>query len=965
MKKLIALVVVGCGCVAYAADYYWTGEHDADPSITVKTNQFTTASNWALANGSVATAYPKAGDTCIFTNDTNITVARSADLKCLHYRFEGKNVNFNRHWPKTDASNKRFTLSGGGSMVVASAATHYFNYSVDLYTANFGGSDKTFTVDAVKGVDLQWATYGTVNLQSPATLIKRGTGKLTISGKFAWSGGAVQLEEGTFYVNNASGHTYANNTLEVVGTAAKTLYLYGSAGAMNLAHYVESPEAEGTLTLYHYGNTQTFTFNGAYDTRFSGKIVQDGGSQCYYVAWNPGADNTLSIVRQVYTSSTVGFKVLSGTMRFAEGAGAKSVNSISVSAGAKLLIDSDASRDFAGTPITLADATAGVEVNGGLSRVSVKSVTVGGVAVPPGIYAAGDRPWLTGDGFLTVGTPVEPETTEATWVGGGASDSVLDPVNWGADELPDLTNGSLVATFAAGSRATVPADRSIRVKGLVFAAPSGFTLTGEAGAEVRVGSAGIATAGPNGAAYTNACPTFVYCSQPWSFASTNTYVIAKTGVVRSFHVDTVSATNNFYVYASSPDFCNLKFNGNIYVHADWALGGNDVTTRAMVDSKYVCLYGHSFSNKFYTTASRTVVTDGVLFNIQSGDNHFYGLVRLSGANMSLFQVADTSAGAAATLTFHGGLIEEGTNASAEMGPRLKCTVNIDDVPMQITKYFMGHFWNGVHYPSALNLNVASNVTTRGIMGNANGAKLNTTVPYALFATDADASGVGFHGSGTWDLCGCDQGVNILWSGSSSSVVKSTAAATVHVRDDRLNKVYQHPTAVDADPAITTCKVQVDRMKYQGGVSLSKEGVLDRWLINKSTSTGMVSVAAGRLIFAVASDESVTITDPGDTKGTLSYSFTPSTGSWPNAAAVAVSGTGILDLRHAKPFPKTATLSVEGDETDRIVIPAGVTVKCASLTVNGVPQAKGALTSGVVTGGGVLQVGPPGLYLFIR
>ena len=409
----------------------------------------------------------------------------------------------------------------------------------------------------------------------------------------------------------------------------------------------------------------------------------------------------------------------------------------------------------------------------------------------------------------------------------------------------------------------------------------------------------------------------------------------------------------------------MKFNGNVYVHADWALGGGDVTARAMAEDKCVCLYGHSFSNKFYTTADKSTTTGGVLFDLQSGDNHFYGLVRLSSANKALFPVENNAAGAAATLNFHGGLVADGVNAGTVVGPRLKCTVNVDDVPMQITKYFMGHSYAGSHYPSTLNLNVASNVTTRGIMGNANGAKLNTTVPYALFATDTDASGVGFHGSGTWDLCGCDQGVNILWSGSASSVVKSTAAATVHVRDDRLNKVYQHPTAVDADPAITTCKVQVDRMKYQGGVSLSKEGVLDRWMINESTSTGMVSVAAGRLIFAVASDESVTITDPGDTKGKLSYTFTPSTGSWPNAAAVAVSGTGILDLRHAKPFPKTATLSVDGDETGRIVIPAGVTVKCASLTVNGVPQAKGALTSGVVTGGGVLQVGPPGLYLFIR
>ena len=94
-----------------------------------------------------------------------------------------------------------------------------------------------------------------------------------------------------------------------------------------------------------------------------------------------------------------------------------------------------------------------------------------------------------------------------------------------------------------------------------------------------------------------------------------------------------------------------------------------------------------------------------------------------------------------------------------------------------------------------------------------------------------------------------------------------------------------------------------------------------------------------------------------------YTFKPMIGSWAGKA-VNLSGTGVLELHHAKALPKDVALTVTGGETARLAIPAGVTLRCKTLTVNGQPV-EGVISSGLVTGGGVLRAGRAGFTIIVQ
>ena len=140
-------------------------------------------------------------------------------------------------------------------------------------------------------------------------------------------------------------------------------------------------------------------------------------------------------------------------------------------------------------------------------------------------------------------------------------------------------------------------------------------------------------------------------------------------------------------------------------------------------------------------------------------------------------------------------------------------------------------------------------------------------------------------------------------------------------------------------SLTTSKVQTNKVVFAGNVNFSKEGVLDHWMEGISTSTGGISVSNGRLIFT--------------------------TGSWRNASGVNVSGDGVIEIHNGNAFRKDTPFVITGESTDgKIVIPSGVSVKVASLTVNG-RQINGVVESGLVTGGGRLIAGKGGFCIIFR
>ena len=104
-------------------------------------------------------------------------------------------------------------------------------------------------------------------------------------------------------------------------------------------------------------------------------------------------------------------------------------------------------------------------------------------AVTPTI--AGDEPIAVSDVVPITGLKT------ATWDGGATDLNMTSAANWAADETPNLSDGTLVATFAAtGEKAVVDTDANLA--GVVLDAATDFTLEAASGKSLTLGAAGIA-----------------------------------------------------------------------------------------------------------------------------------------------------------------------------------------------------------------------------------------------------------------------------------------------------------------------------------------------------------------------------------------------------------------------------------------------------------------------------------------
>lgn len=517
----------------------------------------------------------------------------------------------------------------------------------------------------------------------------------------------------------------------------------------------------------------------------------------------------------------------------------------------------------------------------------------------------------------------------ARWTGGGATPSIDDAGNWGGT-LPEFGDGSLVATFPADAVATVPASGTWCFKGIV--AEGALSLSG---GQLQLGSAGLVTSGA-GVAVTVDCPIALAGSSNWTIASGDTVDLTASAVISSIWPECVyttqtltqSGAGRLNVRSSNPGLCNVDFSGPIYVYADDALGGPKVWAEAKARTSVNC-YGNVFANNFRTDVSSSG-TDGVLLHIREGDNVFNGKVSCTSAN-AVWWHFDNAASGKATVTFNGGYTCTGSNNGTAFSPIHNGTVTVSNTPLDATKMYIGYvgyYWN------TLNLNVASNRTTRGIHLTGDGSVLNTNVKDALYATDDGQSGVTLNANCTWNLA-ADQGVNVFLGAYASAKVNSETGATLHLRDDRPNTVKPGETASIAATyyaTLTGSRPQTNKVAFVGNVNFSKEGVLDHFMEGASTSSGSVTVKRGLLDFT--------------------------TGSWTNATTVTIADGGRLGLTNPNGvFGKDVNFVVEGDSTDgSLVIPSGINVKCATLTVNGTTRRGGVLRDGVVTGGGTLQIG---------
>ena len=922
--------------------YCWAGETAAS---------FAAVENWRYANGTTAVVTPAKGDSIVFTNASDITVNKGCVGHVSDWNFLGKGVAFN---PDTD----RFYFYAGGVMNALGSGTVSMKHTFELQNKVAGQFDvgDRFTFNIGPDMTVVQGGTGTVNLNSPATMVKTGAG--TFAGSFnASCSGTLVVQEGICQISGGNNEISLGGLL-FEGPTAKTVRI--DAHPQKISKYSEDSDAEGTCLISYYGIERTLTLACTEDTRMTADLYAESDNGILNVKWAPtDTTATLTYAKRVLNQGRTKFIVSAGTLKFAEGGGVKKLNGLSVSAGATLEVAADASPDFADVPVTLAEG-ATLKLDGPTTRlVRLSSLSVAGTAIPDGNYTKADYPaWLEGDVVLVVG---EGAATEATWTGNGGDDTSIDnPANWGeagATALPDLTRGTLVATLPAGANLSVPEGKAFALRGLVLQTSSGAgCMIGGAGS-LGLGSGGLAITG--GGTVTIDSTVELLLDQTWelgSEASARLVLETNAGIVGHGHVWNVRTSfADFkgeggvcvHIKCANPRLDDSSFNCGVRVSADGALGGPNAKVKIAAGGTRprtaLQMSACTLTNGKVTISSlgsagnyRSITTD-------SGACAIEGDCVVDAANYNYFNIGD------------GAPLAIGGTCSSSLGVNLvRMEVPVfDGYDLTLAKAAsLGKF--NLEKNGVIRFAAASNVIRCGVFLSKANAKIVTSADEAFrFGTGlSDIAGVGFGtGGGTWDLSGTHQSLQML-AGVGRGVITSEDAATLVLN---ASKDYEsdHGTKAEAAPtfnlkisddAKTFSYVDeevaqlTDYVSFQGQVSFEKKGPKAHYLGGVSTSTGSLTVSEGLLVFK-----------PGAT--------------WRTASSVNVTGTGVLEVEGRKIFSSATDLIVDGEATDRIRIAAGKKVIVGSLTVNGVRQSE--IPAGLVTGGGTLQIGPDGMTVIVR
>lgn len=191
------------------------------------------------------------------------------------------------------------------------------------------------------------------------------------------------------------------------------------------------------------------------------------------------------------------------------------------------------------------------------------------------------------------------------------------------------------------------------------------------------------------------------------------------------------------------------------------------------------------------------------------------------------------------------------------------------------------------------------------------------------------------------MCGTDQKIGVF-AKACTGVVESDSPAWLHMVDNQDSKT--------SDGGVTS---RVTRVRFQGAASWSKEGSRTNWVMNTSSTTGVLAIANGRLVMSSGSGSAVTI----DEKSSARYPR--SLGSWPNASLVSVSG-GTLVIEHGASFGKQTALELSGE--GQVELSAGARQDFATLTIDGEPQPAG-IYGGPESGAQIMPKKGDGTYWF--
>lgn len=550
--------------------------------------------------------------------------------------------------------------------------------------------------------------------------------------------------------------------------------------------------------------------------------------------------------------------------------------------------------------------------------IVASSVMVGGATLPAGRYESAG--WLLGGAvFVPQGAITG---TDVAWIGEGVDTLMTTEGNWRG--AADLANGTTRAVFAeGGTEATVTG--SVFLNGLSFNKSGAFTVDSSAGAQLRLASGGIATAGSG--TYAISAPLVVEGDQTWNIGKAITmsgglrsdplarYAIRKTGAA----YPTVKGTG---------DFCGdvLIEQGTFVISGDNPLG---TSGEVKVSAGSSITFSGAASEKPVTVDTGVANWSSATGFAVWGDNgasEQSGEVAVTGTgNFNLYIYSNNAK--MGSMTFEGGVVGEAVyphfyiSGGGETGTGYS-TVIMKNKPFvfgttrALSLHAQHNNANGLC--GTMDIHTAGNVC--GSFGHTSYRAERLNLLTRVDGAFAHPSMTLYCGNNfTWDLCGTVQGV-----GSINSVHTAENPPTVTNSSETVASLAVRQSITAECKVVFAGNLDVAFL-IDAGKTLT--------IADAMTATGSLSVTGGTLALAEG-------------------------GTWSGAGTVTVGPGGKIAVANRRAFGRKANLVLASPSS--LEVSSGVSVRVASLSVGGIPYASGTYQFG----GGSVMVGG-GMMLMVR
>ena len=479
--------------------------------------------------------------------------------------------------------------------------------------------------------------------------------------------------------------------------------------------------------------------------------------------------------------------------------------------------------------------------------------------------------------------------TSATWTGAGADANFATGGNWQGGVAPNLGFGLVqvdVPVTALGRTAIVSGTQT--VNGVTLAG-NGFTFTrADANACLGVGTGGVAITG--GGIYSNSVDIAIKGTQTWAFDA-STVVLTGDLFGNGGQTVTVAGTNTF----RARGYGRGDYKGNITLGSSSAFkvyleGTNifgtaaaDLSDRVTFNRVTLYLNGVSFAKR-------------ALFNSAGGAGNGYWYSTVAATNVFKERpIVDYQR--------IGGNVASGTCFIFDKGLDPVSNFTFNSAPNYATLILRGAAAAISQYLNFIGGTVIFE-SEGNSLGNLNGSS-------SLFDIRADW---GYNGTDNTRYTCLNAGDWFVLNGHPARVASlsmKSATAVVHS---------EVPATLYAVQSLTAGSTVTYEMlgDFTGCAGFSKSGVQDTAIAKAMSSTGLVEVTEGKLVFA-------------------------STGSWKNAAEVSVAGTGqlVVQARAGSPFDKKVALTVTGG--GKLSLADGVSLAVDKFTFGGQTYKSGDFT----------------------